>query len=561
MIQRSILFFCLLLLSTVAFGQQSKEYQQKFESGKGLLKQEKYDLAKQVFTPLTQQNPANPYSAYASYYLAYAHFKTGKPDNARLQLTQLLERYPDWPDAENAYYLLANIAFEKKDPATALAHLDKIKNKQIREDADNLKKHYLAQVTDMAVLKNLQKKYPEDKALAGVVVDKLLMSPDDGEVKLARQLDTKFKFGKVKELEEQKKVSLKEEYNVAVLFPFQPDNLLVTDKPRNNQFALDMYVGIKMAQEQLIANGVKINVYAYDIGPDGDKMLNLINLPEFSAMDLLIGPLYSASNKAAVSFANERNIALINPISTNAQLVENNPAAYLLQPSAEQQVKQAAEYAFAGFEKKPAVIFYGATPKDSALAQNYRRFFEQKGGKVSAFTKLSLTDVARVSKTFEELDQQNTGHVFIATDNTNIIANFINALERKSSTFPVLTLPNWLEQRMISFEQLERRNVHFIYPEFVEFNADTVQAFRKSYIARRNIVPSIYSYQGYDMMLFFGQLLAEHGTYFHQALHQQPPVRGVIMPGYNYNGSNVNQYVPLVKFDKANLVLVNPISP
>ncbi|MDO1447769.1 ABC transporter substrate-binding protein [Rhodocytophaga aerolata] len=561
MIQRFFLFFCLFMLSSLAFAQNAKEYQRKFESGKELLKQEKYALAKEVFTPLTQQNPANPYSSYANYYLAYAHFKTGKLDNARLQLTQLLERNPTWPDAENAYYLLANIAFEKKDMAAGFGQLEKIKNKQIREEADNLKKHYLAQVTDLAVLKNLQKKYPEDKALASVVVDKLLMSPNADEVKLAQQLDAKFKFGKVKELEEQKKVSVKDEYNVAVLFPFQPDNLLVTDKPRNNQFALDMYVGIKMAQEQLAANGVKINVYAYDIGSDGDKMLNLINQPEFSAMDLLIGPLYSASNKVAVSYANDRNIALINPISTNAQLVENNPAAYLFQPSVEQQVKQAADYAFASFDKKPAVIFFGATPKDSSIAHNYRRFYEQKGGKVSAITKLSLTDVANVSKIFEGLTNETTGHVFISTDNTTIVANFINALERKSSTFPVFTLPNWLEQRMISFEQLERRNVHVIYPEYIDYNADTVQAFRKNYIARRNIVPSIYSYQGYDMMLFFGQLMAEHGTFFHQALHQQPPVRGVIMAGYNYNGSNINQYVPLVKFDKANLILVNPISP
>jgi ABC-type branched-subunit amino acid transport system substrate-binding protein len=346
-----------------------------------------------------------------------------------------------------------------------------------------------------------------------------------------------------------------------VLFPFQPDNLLATDKPRTNQFALDMYVGIKMAQEQLVASGIKLNVFAYDIGSDGDKMLNVINLPEFSSMDLLIGPLYSASNKVAVSFANSRNIGLINPISTNAQLVENNQTAYLLQPAAEVQMKQAAEYAYTAFAKKTAVIFYGALPKDSTLAHNYRRFFEQKGGKISQFIKLSSTNMAQISQSVEGMDNQNTGHVFITTDNTTIIANFINALERKSSLFPVITLPNWLEQRMISFEQLERRNVHFIYPEYVQFNADTVQAFRRNYIARRNIVPSVYSYQGYDMMMFFGKLLAEHGTFFHQAIHQMPPRQGVIMAGYNYHGSNVNQYVPLVKFDKANLVLVNPLSP
>src|SRR5688572_6766115 len=117
MLQKFLLFFCLCLSASFAYGQNAKDFQRRFESGKELLKQEKYDLAKEVFTPLTQQNPANAYSAYANYYLAYSHFKTGKLDNARIQLNQLLERYPDWNGAENAYYLLANIAFEKKDPA------------------------------------------------------------------------------------------------------------------------------------------------------------------------------------------------------------------------------------------------------------------------------------------------------------------------------------------------------------------------------------------------------------------------------------------------------------
>jgi ABC-type branched-subunit amino acid transport system substrate-binding protein len=560
MIQKIILFFYLSLHLSVAFAQTAKEYQRKFESGKQLLKQEKYDLARDVFTPLSQPNPANPYAAYANYYLAYSQFKTGKLDNARLQLTQLLERYPTWSDAENAYYLLANIAFEKKDPSTALAQLEKIKSKQIREDADNLKKHYLPQVTGTNVLKNLQKKYPEDKILAGIVVDKLLTSSNSDEVKLARQLDNKFKLGKIKELEEQKKISLKDEYNVAVLFPFQPDNM-VADRPRNNQFALDMYIGIKMAQEQLVANGTKINLFAYDIGSDGEKMLNLVNLPEFASMDLLIGPLYAATNKVAVAFANGRNIGLINPISTNSQLVDNNPMAYLFQPSTETQVKQAAEYAYDNFSKKTAVIFYGITTKDSILAHNYRRFFEQKGGKINTFTKVSPSNMAQASQTFASLEDQNLGHIFISTDNTTIIANFINALERKSSLYPVITMPNWLEQNLISFEQLERRNVHFIYPEYIDFRSDTVQAFRKSYIARRNIVPSIYAYQGYDMMLFFGKMLTEHGTFFHQALHQSATQKGVLMSGYNYNSSNINQYVPIVKFDKANLVIANSISP
>jgi hypothetical protein len=139
------------------------------------------------------------------------------------------------------------------------------------------------------------------------------------------------------------------------------------------------------------------------------------------------------------------------------------------------------------------------------------------------------------------------------------VANLISALEQKFSKLPIVTLSNWLELKMISFEQFERRNVHFIYPEYIEYTSDTVKTFRSNYIKRRNIVPSIYSYQGYDMMTYFGKLLGEHGTFFQQALHQRPPARGKILSGYNYQGSNDNQYVPLIKFQDGRLVLVNRI--
>jgi ABC-type branched-subunit amino acid transport system substrate-binding protein len=539
----------------LSFSQTAKDYERKYESGKQLLKQGKYDLAREVFSSLTQ---GTPYAAYAHYYQAYALFKTKKLDNARLHLIQALEKYPSWPDAEAGHYLLANIAFEKEDPSAAISYLEKIKSKQMRADAQHLKEHYLPEVKEIGVLRNLQKKYPEDATIASALVDRLLASSRPEDIALARQLDSKFKLGKMKEIEELKSISKKDAYNVAVLFPFQQETL-EPGKPRNNQFVLDMYAGMKIAQEDLNAQGIKLNILAYDVASDANKMQEMVSLPEFSSMDLIIGPLYGPTNKVAVTFANQRNIGLINPISNNAQLIENNPSAYLLKPSQETQVQRAAEYALNSFSPKSATIFYGSTPKDSILAFTYQKHILAKGGKINAMQKVTQTNVGQLTQAITNLDEKSLGHIFISTDNQNVVVNFINSLEKRFSKLPIITMSNWLELKMVSFEQLERRNVHFIHPDFIDYGSETVRTFRKNYLAKRNIIPSIYSYQGYDMMMFFGKLLGEHGTYFHQALHQQPIKQGVVLSAYNYTGSNDNQYVPLVKFENARLVLVNPV--
>lgn len=556
--QKNLLVILLLLFAGTTFGQTTKEYQQKYNSGKQLLAQGKYDLAKEVFQPLTQENKANPYAPYAYYYQAYASFKTGKLDQAKLYLQQLVAKFPEWNKVEDAYYLLANVAFEKGDWQNGFSYLEKVKSKEVARDAANLKEHYLLQVTDVGVLKNLQKKFPNDKVLASILVDKLLLSSKAEDVELAKGLDAKFKLNKAKEIAQRDKVSKKEAYNVAVLFPFQFESLN-TDKARNNQFVLDMYNGIKQAQEDLVKRGININLYAYDVGNDANKMLDLINSPELSSMDLLIGPLYASTNKVAVSFANQKNVALINPISNSSQLIQNNPASYLLQPSLETQARKTAAYALNTFNPKSAMIFYGNTPKDSLLAYSYQKQVQEKGGKVLAFQKVTQANVQQMVAAINNTPDANVGHIFITTDNQTIAVNFISALEQKLYKTPVVTTSNWLDFRMLTFDQYERRNVHFVHPEFIDYGSDSVKTFKNNYIARRNIVPSIYAYQGYDLMMFFGKQLNEHGTFFHTALHQQAPVEGVIFPGYNYTGANDNQFVPIIKFDKAQLVLANPV--
>jgi TolA-binding protein len=159
--RRSVTLFFALLVTCITLAQDT-DYQRRYESGKDLLRQNKHELAREVFRPLMQDTPENRYAAYAHYFYALSSFRAGKPDDARLALQQLLEKYPDWPDTDNGHYLLANIAFEKKDYPAAFNYLDKIRNKAVKEDAEQLKKHYLPAVS-LNALKDLQRKYPKDQ--------------------------------------------------------------------------------------------------------------------------------------------------------------------------------------------------------------------------------------------------------------------------------------------------------------------------------------------------------------------------------------------------------------
>ncbi len=552
----SLLFPGLLLVIQTLAAQTVADNRRRYESGKELVRQGKYDLSQEIFRPLMQANPENPFAAYAHYLSAYALLKANKPDEAKLVLEQLQQKYPGWPEKEQADYLLANVLFEKKDYAAALAITAKIRNETLRKNAEGLKKYYLRKEPNPAPLKKLQQEHPDDRTVAEVLTDKLWFGGNADDMALAKKLDAQFSFGKAA-LMPVKKAETKSVYNVAVVLPFGYGTLVAEKTGRSSPIAVDVYNGIRLAQDKLAKEeGVQINVAAYDVGADAGKMTELVSKPEFQANDLVIGPINGAAMRVAVSFASQTGIPQINPITTNSQIVRGNPATYLYQASVESQASGAARFALRQFTPKTVAIFYGNTPKDSLLAHEYRRVFASGGGKVLAFKK--TVTAALAPQTVEAL-AGGLGHVFITSPNQNVAINLVSFLEKTASQVPVVTQANWLSFPMLNYDQLERLNVHFIYPEYIDYRSEAAIGFKKAYIEKHNLIPSLYAYQGYDMMLFFGRLLKESGTGFGNALQSKTAAKGDIFAGYDFRQSQDNQYVPVTRFEKGDFVLANPV--
>jgi len=547
-------FYCCHL--SVASAQTLADNRRQYESGKELIRQGKYDLSQEVFKPLMRETPENPFAAYAHYFSALALFKTKKPDEARLTLEQLQQKYPNWPDMDQVHYLLGNVYLSKKDYSTALATLGKIRTESVKKEAENLKKYYLQNEKNLTLLKDLQQKNASDRIIAEVLVDKLLFSVKEDEVALARKLDTQFNLKKAAAVPA-KKAETKATYNVAVVLPFDYEKLVAEKSGRASPIAVDMYNGIRLAQQQLAKEDIQINLFAYDVGANTDKMTALVKQPGFQANDLIIGPINGPAIRVAVSYANQTRIGQINPITTNSQIVQNTTAAYLYQASVETQARQAAQFARRQFVTPTAAILFGGSPRDSALAVAYRKAFTEAGGKVLVYR--SIKAGSNLSQLSAIVSQPGLGHLYVSTTNQTVALNLISALEKLPTPLPVIAQDNWLSYSMLNYGQFERLQVHFVSPDYLDYRSEAAIAFKNAYIQERNLIPSIYAYQGYDMMLFFGRILKEAGTDFHTALKSKPPTKGAIFAGYDYRNANDNQYVPIARFENGNYVLANPI--
>lgn len=568
-----ILFlFLFASLSTVLAGD---DFQAKYLQGKEHLKNGKYKEAMEAFLPLTKEAEGNIFSEYAHYFYALSASKIGKSEEARLMLMQLRHRFPKWDKLEEADYLLASIYFEKGRHRDALSLLQKLKNKTIQDDADKMKQFYLTGIHNLDTLKNLQRDFSSDQVLARILAEKIYAGTlDDKDQMLLEYLIQDYKLDK-KAFKKGKESVMKSAYNVAVLFPFMSGSTSAESWARSHQYVMELYEGLRIAVDSLNRDRKIINLHVYDTEADDKAINSLLNSPEMKSMDLVIGPIFPSFYTSVSDFSRQQKIISVNPLSGNSRLIEGNEFVFLFQPTLESQAGQAAAYAARSFERFPkaekinkvmvemperdsVIILYGAEVRDSLLAERYKDSILTRGLNVSHFESLGRNKVKTIQNILSDsVKLTKTHHIFVASADQIVAANVISTMEISKFNTPIITRSEWLSLPLLAYEQFERRNIHFIFPDYLDYESPYVSAFKNAYISRTNMIPGTYAYQGYDMMLFFGRALINHGTYFRDKLSEKGFIPGIHMHGFNYRGYNSNLFVPVVKFENNELKVVN----
>ena len=577
----SFLMFWLSILPITLSAQTPEENQKNYLFGKNLLKEARFDAAAQVFLPLTAEAANNAFSKPASFLYALASFKAGNFEAAKSMCLQTLQRYPDWEQKDDIYYLLSNAYFELNKTRLALHFLTKMN--YLKKDSENIKKFYLSKINPIDTLRAIQNDYPADMLIATILAIRLSENVLDEKNKmLLNFLIQEYKLD-ITLLSKNTKSILKDVYNIALLLPFQLNEIDPKISKRSNQYILDFYEGIKLAVDSLKAKGIEVNLYSYDTEKDATIINSIISLPELKTMDLIVGPVYPVQMPIVADFSKKNNIINISPFSANSKIIENNEFSYLFQPTIEIQAGAAAKFASTNFrfdsvfvdnytppkpkyrnqvvtplEHKNVIILYGNELKDSLIAAYHKDSCIANGLNVSNFEKINRTKVLLLRTLLGDcVKVSKSNHVFVSTSDEVIAANIMSLMEVGRNNTPLITTSNWLLFSLISYEQFEKRNVHFIHPDYYDYSNLYYRNFKSTYIKRTNIYPSTQSLQGFDLMMYFGEALKNYGTYFKYGLNETGFKNGYIFQGYDFSNSYSNKRVSITRFKEKNLLLVN----
>lgn len=566
-----IIFFLILTvqigLYQAAFGQNNAQAETRYRSALADFKQGKYAVAMDKFYPMTSVNAKTAYSPYAHYYYALSAYQLKRYKDAKPMLLQLQSRYPGWNKINDVYYLLGAISFANGQINEGLDQLGRIKDSSLSKDVQALKQHHLAAITDFLKLKDLQKQYPSDRDIALMVYQSIqaARTPAQGDLAYAEQLDKQFKFNKKEKVADEtpKRSAPKSDtqwtkgyLDVAVLLPFRLDEF-TTSKRRSNQFAYDYYLGLMIAKEQLQAEGISVNLWAYDVSNDAQGMRAIADNKNFQLSDMVIGPLYASSFDVAADFVSGSNAIMVNPLSTDAGLLKAGSNIYLAHPSITFQTQKAAQWMRTLSPGLNAVVYYGNTSKDSAMAFSYASEWKAKGGKVSLMAKIQ-PDREWMENNIPSFETNKPAHIALFSADGESGAHLIEVLNsRKLNALPVVATSTSFNSQQSRLSRYGSR-LSLIDADYVDREKETIRQFQKSYYNKTSTFPSVYSYQGYDQLLFFARMLSKYKDNLPSGLQSRKfGSEEYLLSGFDYTKTNENQITPVLKFSGSKWVPVD----
>lgn len=367
----------------------------------------------------------------------------------------------------------------------------------------------------------------------------------------------------------------KEEYNIAFILPFHAEetDTLEVEKiirgesrfPYKTNIALQFYEGALLAIDSLKKQGLKANIFVYDID-DSDSLYiqNIIKKPELAEMDLIIGPLYGSNFMQLAKYAKAHKIPIVSPFTTVNKILFENPYVCKVLPSGILQVEQLAHYVVDSFHTQNIIVVNNGYYKESSLFKAFK-------GTANSLLKMydSTAKVKEVSG-FEGLlralvyaDTSKFDLVVLPSNNQSYVTEFltkINTLHKKHKVI-LAGLQNWLKYDNLDFEYLNKLSLRVPTNNYIDFDDAATKNFIRKYREAYKLEPQKYGYSGFDVSYFFISSLQKYGSGFLNNIK-----------GYHYKGIATdanyiqsattksgfeNKSVVVLKYENYKLVKVN----
>jgi ABC-type branched-subunit amino acid transport system substrate-binding protein len=484
---------------------------------------------------------------YANYFKAYALVKKGKFADARFVLVKLAQQVKEWPKLDELNYLLTYAQLKDFQYIESQTTIKSIKDNELSKKAEDLFYYTYASDTDIKRSKETQLILKKDKEIATILAHKISGNKDTASIFLLKYLVQDYKLNPD---EFGMRVSKKKEiYTVALLLPFSLNN------PRAflNTPSLNIKDGVEFAIDSLKKMGVKIELKLFDTEKSKSRVSQILGSDGFKEVDLILGPVSGEACIEVAKFCATNKIVNFNFSREDAAFGQGSHV-YSLRTSYSETGKQLANCAKTYFDStlNVKIFYYKADKNDSVLAYAYKKNLELLKVRVASIKGFGAKDMEDFKKALSAVKDQETSHVMIFGDNNLFASNAISIWESENKTTTLVVQKDWLDIQLITYEQFMRKNIHFVYNDYIYATDQAQYHVNKKYATIYGVKPSNLGYlaMGYDVMLFTGSLLQKYGNQFNKTFSKSVYQDLPLTAGVDLSTSKTNAIIPVLKLDE-----------
>ena len=531
---------------------------------------------------------------YTIFYKSVSYYKINQKEESLKYLNQIKKENPNWSQIDEVYFWMIKIILEKNQIEEAMYYFSLISEEDILNDLYPLIDPLIKKINSFNQLKNLYEEYPKNKSIAKYYGRILLREYLSDEV--INKIDEILSIVKKEDLF----ISDNKKFRIALLLPFMYEGLNNNYYIKNNDFIMDLYAGMLYGLDMYDSINSMIELIAFDTKRDPEVVMGLTKDGSLDGMDLIIGPLYGKPISIIKQYCLENKILMINPLSSNHQIIDDNKYSLLYKPSIKTIANKASEYAISKFSSnKNVIIFYEKNYQDSLIASIYTQRLYDEEFNIIYSKSVSLEDsrliLDSLASTYEEIlsdslydtlqyvsgldikdgrgiddldttykyierffiEDDSIGHIFVSSKNSLFASNVVSAIDIRSDTIPVIGFGDWLDYNVITVNQFQELNISLISPSYYNSSSQEYikinEYFFKNY--SRNVSDNFIN--GLELINMIININKNYGNYFQFGLRNEELISGKISLGTFYKKHNDNQVVPVVRVHESDIVPIN----
>ena len=304
-----------------------------------------------------------------------------------------------------------------------------------------------------------------------------------------------------------------EPLNVALLLP------LAVDGEANGNY-LEFYQGFLLGLDSVKTKyGRSVNVDLYNTARDSARIREIVESDAFRKANLIVGPVYEEGLAPVLRFAERKQVPVVSPLANIETM--NSDALFQLAPDPSRKYEKAGD--LINGDRRVTLIYTETTDKEferemlTLLGDSEYRRYTYKYEHPSSRSANSPSDLTPLLENTDD-------NVFIILSDSEVdidrilaaLASADTSLTSRGRTAPrfvVLGNTRWNRYNTVDRAMFFKDRVIFFSTYHAKRDSQTVKAFDSAYIRSFGALPTLFSYRGYDTVLFNEWRAAESGRY------------------------------------------------